>query len=67
MKNRLSTAALAAALAMSSAAIANNPHDYSNVGIEQPGAWFNCVSPYPGPGGFRTGPCWLDYVGRNAG
>ncbi len=66
MKNRISAAALAVALAMSSAAVAARP-DYSGVGPEQPGAWFNCVSPYPGPGGFRTGPCWLDYVGRNAG
>ena len=66
MTNRFSAAAMAVALVTSSAAIAA-PRDYSAVGIEQPGAWFNCVSPYPGPGGFRTGPCWLDYVGRNAG
>ncbi len=66
MKSRVLAAALAAALATSSAAIAV-PRDYSGVGPEQPGAWFNCIIPYPGPGGFRTGPCWLDYVGRNAG
>ena len=66
MKNRISAAAFAGALVASSAAVAA-PRDYSEVGVETPGAWFNCVSPYPGPGGFRTGPCWLDYVGRNAG
>ncbi|HEU4704545.1 MAG TPA: hypothetical protein VFS45_02385 [Sphingomicrobium sp.] len=66
MRNGFSAAALAVATVMSSAAL-SAPRDYSQVGIEQPGAWFNCVSPYPGPGGFRTGPCWLDFVGRNAG
>ena len=66
MKSKISAAALAFALVTSSAAIAA-PRDYSGYGIEQPGSWFNCVIPYPGPGGSRTGPCWLDYVGRNAG
>ncbi len=64
MKIRISTAVLAAALVTSSAAVAA-PRDYSQQGVETPGALFNCVIPYPGPGGFRTGPCWLDYVGRN--
>ena len=59
MSNRFSAVALALASLMSSAAIAA-PRDYSGVGIEQPGAWFNCVIPYPGPKGFRTGGCWLD-------
>ena len=49
----------------STAAIAG-PRDYSDQGVETPGALFNCVIPSPGPGGFRLGPCWLDYVGRDA-
>jgi hypothetical protein len=64
MKSRSLSAVLVAALVTSSAAIAA-PRDYSQATVETPGAFFNCVSPYPGPGGFRTGPCWLDYVGRN--
>jgi hypothetical protein len=66
MTNRFSAAALAIALVTSSAAIAG-PRDYSQVGVETPGAWFNCDIPTPGPRGFRTGPCWLEYVGRNGG
>ena len=65
MKIRISTAVLAVALATSTAAIAG-PRDYSDQGVETPGALFNCVIPSPGPGGFRLGPCWLDYVGRDA-
>jgi len=65
MKNRVSTAVLAVALATSSAAIAAPPV-YSAQSVETPGALFNCEMPSRGPR-IMLGPCWLDYVGRNAG
>lgn len=51
--------ALLLAVAMSSAAIAA-PKGDSGSGYDEPGRYFNCVIPYPGPNGFRTGGCWLD-------
>lgn len=47
------------AVAMSSAALAA-PKSDSETGYDSPGAYFNCLVPYPGPNGFRKGGCWLD-------
>lgn len=58
--NRGYVAALLLAAATSSAAIAAPKGDSSGSGYDVPGKYFNCVIPYPGPKGFRTGACWLD-------
>lgn len=58
MKRGYLTALLLAA-ATSSAAIAA-PKGDSGSGYDQPGRYFNCVIPFPGPKGFRTGACWLE-------
>ena len=64
MTSRYSTAALAVAIVTSSAALAEPPDWSTTNTIETPGAYFHCYQAH-GPA-FRTGPCWLDYVGRNA-
>jgi hypothetical protein len=60
MKNRVFAAALVVAMVTSTAAIAAPRGDASGTGIYQPGQLFNCLIPYPGPRGFREGPCWLN-------
>lgn len=57
--NKGYVAALLLAAAASSAAIAA-PRDSSSSGFGEPGQYFNCLIPYPGPKGFRTGGCWLN-------
>ncbi|HEU5284990.1 MAG TPA: hypothetical protein VFU20_00600 [Sphingomicrobium sp.] len=58
--NKAYAAALLIAAATSSAALAAPKGDSSGSGYDEPGKYFNCVIPFPGPKGFRTGACWLD-------
>ncbi|HEU4704546.1 MAG TPA: hypothetical protein VFS45_02390 [Sphingomicrobium sp.] len=59
MKKTFAAALLIAAVT-SSAALAGPKADSSGTGYEEPGKYFNCLIPYPGPKAFRTGGCWLD-------
>ncbi len=52
-------ASLVAAAITSSAALAAPKGDSSGDSV-QPGTYFNCVIPLPGPKAFRIGGCWLD-------
>lgn len=57
-RNKTFAAVLAISIMTSTTAMAAKKD--AETGAYNPGGYFNCLIPNPGPKGFRTGGCWLD-------